>query len=80
MNYSELVKATRKIYTQEVADIINDNDDVPPKLSLYMSEVIILKAFMQVITGFNEDVNKDPDVFHDYACSIVDEIHNKFDV
>lgn len=57
--------------------ICAQDDDMSFRVKLYCAEVSLVKELIVAMTGFNRDM--DDDLFHDFACSLVDEIHENFD-
>ena len=72
---NEITKKLRTILLDMITEQLETDTGIDNRTNLYIVEVQFIKHVIASITGTNIDDN---DKLHDWACDLVDEVHNKF--
>ena len=71
----EITKKLRTILLDMITKQLETDTGIDNRTNLYIVEVQFIKHVIVSITGTNIDDN---DKLHNWACDLVDEVHNKF--
>ncbi len=67
----------RKIFLEMLNNQMRQETGISTRINLYMVEVQLLKDLFAVFTGMDPD--DESCEYHDWVCSMLDELHHKFD-
>jgi hypothetical protein len=72
---NETIKKLRAIQLDMITRQFKTNPGIDNRVNLHMIEVQFIKDVIISLTGNNAE---DSDKLHDWACDLVDELHNEF--
>ena len=73
---NETIKNLRTILKNMFIAQFDTNPGIDNSINLHITEVQFIKCAIASLTGTSTD---NDDILHDWACDLVDEIHNKFE-
>lgn len=74
---NETTEKLRTILLDMITRQFETNPGIDNRTNLYITEVQFIKDVITSLTGIDVENN---DRLHDWACDLVDEIHNKFEI
>ena len=74
---NETTEKLRTILLDMITIQFETNPGIDNRTNLYITEVQFIKDVITSLTGIDVENN---DRLHDWACDLVDEIHNKFEI